>query len=65
MRNATMLVALVLAAIEAAQRYLPGRTPEVTDPIMAILLGLGLWAIARPQRAKLEMFDPLRPGRRE
>jgi hypothetical protein len=45
MRNATMLVALVLAAIEAAQRYLPGRTPEVTDPIMAILLGTGLWAM--------------------
>jgi VanZ family protein len=65
MRNATIVVALVLAAIEAAQRYLPDRTPEVTDPIMAILLGLGLWAMAHPQRAKLKMFDPVRPGLRE
>jgi hypothetical protein len=55
LRNATVLVALVLAAIEAAQRYLPGRTPEITDPIMAVLAGLGLWAMAPPRSAKLEV----------
>ena len=44
--RATLLVALVLAAVEAAQTYLPGRTPEITDPILAILLGLALWILA-------------------
>ncbi len=30
----------VLAAIEAAQLYIPGHVPETTDPLLAILLGL-------------------------
>lgn len=30
-------VALLLAAIEWTQRYLPGRSPEVADPIIALL----------------------------
>lgn len=38
----SVLVAIPLAGVEAAQVYLPGRTPEVTDPLLAILLGCGL-----------------------
>jgi VanZ family protein len=60
MRNATALAALVLAAIEIAQRYLPGRTPEITDPIMAILAGLGIWAMAPHTRAKLKIPHAIR-----
>ena len=41
----TVAVAGVLAAIEAIQRYLPGRTPEITDPILALVLGAMLWRI--------------------
>ena len=37
---ATAGVALLLGAIEAAQVTIPGRTPEVTDPVLAIILGL-------------------------
>ncbi len=43
-----MLVAAVLAAIEIAQLWLPGRTPEITDPILAILMGL----VSRPLRGR-------------
>jgi VanZ family protein len=38
-------VAIVLAAIEIVQTHLPGRTPEITDPLMAILIGFVLGAL--------------------
>ena len=41
-RGATPIVATILAAIEFAQIYVPGRTPEITDPLIAILLGTAL-----------------------
>lgn len=44
---ATATVAVVLAAIEIAQIHLPGRTPEVTDPVLAVLLGFGLTVLSR------------------
>ncbi len=59
MRNATALVALVLGAVEAAQRYLPGRTPEITDPVMAVLIGSALWAMG-PDPATPVFAEP--PG---
>ena len=31
-------MAALLAAVEAAQTRLPGRTPEITDPLLALLL---------------------------
>ena len=37
-----LLVAVPLAFVEGIQIYLPGRTPESTDPILALLLGLVL-----------------------
>jgi VanZ family protein len=42
-----LLVAIPLAAVEAAQMWLPGRTPEITDPVLAILLGCGLILMQR------------------
>ena len=45
--------ALVLAAIEAAQRYLPGRTPESTDPILALLLAMAFAMLERQAAARV------------
>jgi hypothetical protein len=42
------LVATVLAAIEILQALLRGRNPDVTDPILAIFMGLILAAVSRP-----------------
>ncbi|MBS0506808.1 MAG: VanZ family protein [Proteobacteria bacterium] len=36
---AAMAVAICLAAIEAAQVFLPGRVAETTDPLLALILG--------------------------
>lgn len=38
----TFIVAIPLTLVEAVQIYLPGHTPEVTDPILAMLLGASL-----------------------
>lgn len=42
-----LLVAIALAGVEATQVYLPGRTPESTDPLLAVLMGLGLMLMER------------------
>jgi len=36
-------VAAALLALELLQRYLPGRTPESTDAVLALLMALALW----------------------
>jgi VanZ family protein len=41
-RAATAIVAAALASIEIAQMHIAGRTPEITDPLLAVLFGLGL-----------------------
>jgi len=38
MRYAAAGAAAILAAMEAAQMFLPGRVPEITDPLLALLL---------------------------
>lgn len=48
--RATGLVAAILAAIEVTQIHLPGRTAEITDPLMAILLGCTLWLLEQDYR---------------
>jgi hypothetical protein len=48
LRECTALVAVTLAVVEAAQTHLPGRTAEITDPLLALLLGFGLYAF-RPR----------------
>ena len=45
-----LLVAAVLAMIEIAQIHLSGRTPEITDPILAIFMGFVLAMLSRPAR---------------
>jgi VanZ family protein len=47
--RAGLVVALPLAAAEAIQTYLPGRTPEITDPLLALLMML-LMMIASPRK---------------
>lgn len=37
------VLAPALLVMEFAQRYMPGRIPEITDSVMAILMALALW----------------------
>jgi VanZ family protein len=41
----TGITALALFLLERVQIYLPGRTPEVTDALLAILMGVLLWIL--------------------
>ena len=55
MRYAAIGAAATLGAIEAAQMFLPGRVPEITDPLIALLLAWVFWLVddwpeAAPQR---------------
>jgi hypothetical protein len=43
--GATVAMAAVLAVLEWAQRYLPGRSPEITDAFLALLMGPILWSV--------------------
>jgi VanZ family protein len=56
--------AMLLAAIEAVQVYLPGRTAEVSDPLLAILLGVCLWlADRRPHITRGTLITKISPAR--
>ena len=48
-------IAILLAAVEAAQAYLPARTPETTDPLLALAVAFLLATLERrgrtPRRA--------------
>ncbi len=46
-----VLVATMLGAIEAVQVYIPAHTPEITDPLLALLLAFGIGALS-PVRAR-------------
>ncbi|MGA2131080.1 MAG: VanZ family protein [Bryobacteraceae bacterium] len=41
----TTIVAVALFLLEQAQVFLPGRTPEITDSVLAILMGVLLWIL--------------------
>jgi hypothetical protein len=45
--RAAAAVAGSLAVLEAMQRYLPGRTPEITDSVVALLMALVLWRLSK------------------
>ena len=47
--RATVAVALLLGAIEAIQIHLPGRVAEITDPLLALILGATLALLDRSQ----------------
>jgi VanZ family protein len=44
--RAAVAVAGSLALLEAIQRYLPGRTPEITESVLALLMALVLWLLS-------------------
>jgi hypothetical protein len=46
--TATLGVSILLAAIEFVQLYLPGRTAESTDPLLAIIMGIVLKLLDSP-----------------
>jgi len=46
-------VAAALFVLELMQRHLPGRTPETTDAVLALLMGLALWLADRPERHRV------------
>ena len=46
-------IVAVLGSIEAAQRYLPGRTPEITDPLLALMMAVLLYFADRHKRTAL------------
>lgn len=48
LRQAILIVAATFGVIELAQVFLPGRTAEITDPLLAVLMGLALRALLRP-----------------
>jgi hypothetical protein len=41
----TALAAASLFVLERMQMYLPGRTPDITDAVLAVLMGLLLWLL--------------------
>ena len=43
--RAALAMAAALAVLEWTQRYLPGRSPEITDAFLALLMGLILWFV--------------------
>ena len=42
---AAAATATLLAAVEVAQIYLPGRWPEITDPVIALILAWVFWSL--------------------
>jgi hypothetical protein len=41
----TVITAASLFLLERVQVYLPGRTPEISDSVLAIIMGLLLWLL--------------------
>lgn len=48
----TLVVAALLAAIEAVQIRLPGRTPEITDPLLAVIMAVILHFTSRHMKTR-------------
>src|SRR5581483_2806978 len=61
-------ISLLLAVLEWVQRYLPGRTPEITDPVLAIVLALFLYLFQQYSESvstavrKRKLLDPSPAG---
>ena len=49
--RATLAVCGGLCALEWLQRWLPGRTPDITDPVIAAMLGVVIWLLPESPRA--------------
>jgi hypothetical protein len=68
LRVACGVVVILLGCIEGIQAHVPGRTAEVTDPLLALLVGGGFWALRvadRPVTATISTRSPMSgsPGR--
>lgn len=61
LRASVLTVAVLLAAIEIAQVWLPGRTPEITDPILALLSGIGFRALNPRRKSATIHLPPVPP----
>ena len=48
--QATAAVAGLVGMIEVIQIHLPGRVPEITDPLLALLMAMNLWLLDRAER---------------
>jgi VanZ family protein len=53
-------VILALAVIEALQTRLPGRVPEITEPLLGLLIVCGLAAISRRRQSDATLLPPVR-----
>jgi len=49
LNQAAVVVALLLGTIEAIQIHLPGRTAEITDPLLAVIMALTLGLLEKSQ----------------
>lgn len=49
-----LITAVILASIEIAQLFFAHHTPEVTDPLLAVLLGAGMMALERTPKAPVQ-----------
>ena len=47
--RATIVLVVLLGAIEVIQIHLPGRVAEITDPLLAILLAITLGLLDRSE----------------
>jgi hypothetical protein len=56
--SAAALVAIVLAAIEGLQTHLIGRTAEITDPLIAIIMTFGFAMLYRERRFAAHVVHP-------
>jgi VanZ family protein len=63
-RGSLLLVVPLLAGIEWLQRWLPGRSPEITDPLLALALGWLFGRIVPPAVTSTAAQSMARPGRR-
>jgi VanZ family protein len=54
------VIALILALIEAIQTRLPGRTAEITEPLLGLLIVCGLAAINRRRQSGAALLPPAR-----
>lgn len=63
-RQAGLAVAAVLFVCERIQIYLPGRTPEITDAVLALLMAAALWMADSRVSASPPAARPARPSSR-
>jgi VanZ family protein len=61
---ATVMAVVLLTAIEIIQTTLPGRVPEITDPLLAIVLGCVLFSLERSTRASGRIGADAKPASR-